>query len=293
MATRLCYPGTNIALIRGGAPDTDPPNSPTAPPSAAPPASTPPSTAPPTTPPADDWQAKHAALEKEHAPWKQHLASFGLTPEQTRETIEWARRAAQEIQSGKLRYGDQPPTAKDTAAPPADPFDGWDDLDARQQAARLRKMISEDLQTSLKPEVESVKSLLQNFTTTQGGQLQLAMQAMRLSQESGVPFDELIASATELASLSPQQLLQQALAAKASPGRHKQEIEQAVQRALADAKAEADKERVAGLTARISPRLLPEQPKDPLERAQKRRTNLLSIIQREVANTSQRKTGSE
>ncbi|TAK94590.1 hypothetical protein EPO05_06105 [Patescibacteria group bacterium] len=259
-------------IPRGGAPDPTPTNSPapnaTSPasgggntPSASPGAGAQPASSPPSTPekfttPADDWQSKYTELEGKYKAWD----GFG-EPATVKQTMDFARQVVTALQSGQSAVFD-PETGKvlfksvstQNPAAPADPFDGIDELPPREMAARLRDIVRNELAGTVKQDVENVKKLINDALGNLGGQQKLFMTAARLAQQHpDVPFEELVAEATRMSSMTPEQLLEAALQQKLSPAQQQKIIEQKVQEALAARQQEQENEEAQLLAPKMSP----------------------------------------
>lgn len=190
-----------------------------------------------------NWEKDYGELEGRY----KRYADLG-DPDQLSQSLTWARQVAQAIQEGKLVPPSSAPQRQE--APQADPYEKWDELTPREQAAIMRAELARDLSGTVKGEAETVRKQFEDFQRQQALQMQLAIQSLRLSQESGVPFDELVAEATRLAGATPQQLLQEALAAKVGPKKAEQERERIRQELLAEMKQQKENEAIDSLGGR-------------------------------------------
>jgi hypothetical protein len=204
------------------------------------------------------------------------LRSFGMTEQQLRETVNWARQAAEYIQSGRLRpVEEQSPEQSQLQQV----FERWDELGPREQAQAL-VMASRE---ALKQELRQIEQQLQSFQKNQAAQLQLAMRSIKLAQEAGVPFDEIIVEATKLASMSPDDLLQAALEAKVRPKKMQEEINKAVQAELAKRMQEQENQEAQSLLHQTGiPRWMRPKNKteNPLQEQMRRRLEILRALKK-------------
>lgn len=245
---------------------------------AAPPATTAPaagtSDAKPFTTPADDLQARYDELNAKAKQWEE----FGK-PEDVREAIAWARQRAAEIQAGKLTYAQQQEQKRQEST--VDPFEKWDELDPRQQAALLREDARRAALSAREELLAELKKPLEESTRVAQTQQQIFMQAARLSAETGVPFDEAVQEATRLASLSTPELLKLAYENKLSPKRQQQLIDQKVQEALANAEQERERKEAEALLVRSGAKFFRE-PTSLAERRSQGDKKISEVIRRET-----------
>lgn len=291
-----CYPGTTIRLIRGGAPapGESAPSSPSTTPalssSAATGAVDKPTSAAPASPsaepPLQDWPDRYNKLEGEYAQWKR-LKDAGYTPEHLESVVRQAYEWDTEIKAGKLRRAEAP-APKQPDLPAADPFEKWDDLDGRQQAALLRQVLAGDLTNSFKSDVEQIRTAIETNQKNVNTQQKLFQHAVELAiQNPGVPINEIVNEAMATASLSPEQLMERALQSRIAPSQNEAKIKAEVERRLAEAKAAESKKDIDRLMGFGPSRLQPDATGTPQERRQQTRLKLLqgvrSILDRKTA----------
>jgi len=230
-----------------------------------------------------NWEKDYGELEARYRDTEakaKRWETIGMEPEQTAQAIAWARETAAAIQRGDLTPKQ---AAAAVAAQAEDPYAKWDELSPREQAALIRGDVTRELSTSVRGETEQLRKQFDEWTKGQGLQLQLAVQSLRLAQENGVPYDELVQQATEMASWSPQKLLQEALSSKVAPAKMKQEIERQVNERVAAKVAEMENEAAANLfPAARAPAWLSRTPdkKNALEKREERQRNFVTNILR-------------
>lgn len=230
---------------------------------------------------ARNWEHDYTDLETRYRDLEsrsKRYEEFG-DPDQVRQTISWAQQAARAMNEGRLI--DKSTIERETPTQPAaDLFANWDEMTPKEQAALLRSSVSGELGNSIQQEWGSVKRQFEDFQKQQGMQLQLAIQAMRKSQESGVPFDQLVQEATALSQLPPHELLERALNALVSPQKQKEEIERQVNERLAAERQKFENERAQQLYPSLrAPRFLSRdrggEGKTPRERMDEARERIL------------------
>lgn len=242
-------------------------------PTPTPAASGAPSSTQPFTTPADDWQAKYTELEQKYKGWSE----LGDDPKQIKEVVDWARQRAAEIQAGRLRPYDPASERRPEPTATPDPYAGWDDLTPREQAERQTQLIAQQLSGKVTGEAAELKRMLEEHQRVLSTQSTLFQKAMRLAvAHPEVPFDVLVAKATEIGSAGPDRLFELALEGELAPSKQKQLIEQEVQKRLAAKEQEAEAAEAARITARTTPRLA-GAPKDPASLAERRQKNRIEL----------------
>lgn len=253
---RLCYSGTAIPLIRGGAPDPAPE------PKAAPAGG--PADKPPTldTPPARNWEKDYGELEARHKRYEtlRHPAeNRALTAQEIEQALTWGKTVYQQIQSGELLpKSSMKPAAP--AAPATDPYERWEELEPRQQAALLRSEMDARATDARKQIEEPLSKRFDEFQRNQAQQQQLLLKVIQqMIKEPSLDPTDVLTRATELAALPPEKLLERAVEMVTEPQRRERDIKQGVAAELARLKQEEENKQVAILSARPGPHLVPRK----------------------------------
>lgn len=244
----------------------------------------------------NEGQTGHApeppAAESSFDPNDYLLRSYGMTETQLRQTIEWARQMAQAVQSGRVRLQDaeaaaQPAQQAQEAGNYAQVWEQWDELSERDRARYLAEIAKWEAKRELAQEVQRMREELGRQAQAQAAQLQLAMRSIKLASEHGVPFDEIIVEATKLASLTPDQLLQQALEAKLQPKKVQEQVQKLVEQELAKRLQEMQNREAESVMPGVS---LPswlrgvksqeQDSKNPIQRQIERRLRILEQLKK-------------
>lgn len=228
--------------------------------------------------PAEDWQSRHAALERELneiKPRYEKYKAYG-EPEQIGQVYNSLRQINADFQSGKLSYAQAQQAKEDLKE--KDPFDGWDELDARQQAQRMRDMLRTDVGGLTKAELDAFRKEMKEYQVNLGTQQQLLFRIIQLKTENpDLDIDELLKQSTEASSYGPQQILELQAKALRSPKEQQKAIEKAVEEAKVKWQQEQDAKRVP-LSTRQAPRLFGAKKIDPVTRRGERIGNLLKRV---------------
>lgn len=235
-----------------------------------------PSSPPPESPkPADDWQSRYTALEREYQqikPQYEKYKAYG-EPEIVGRAYDQLRQIAADFQAGKISYA-QAQQAK-AEVQQRDEFEGWEDLEPRKQAERMRDLLRNDVGGLTKRELDAFREEMKNYQVNLGTQQQLLFRIIDLkSQHPDLDINELIRGATEASGYGPTQILEMQAKALQSPKEVQRQIDAAVEAAKAKWQQEQDQKRVPP-TTRALPRLAATQKTDPATRRQERITNLL------------------
>jgi hypothetical protein len=210
-----------------------------------------------------DWAKDYGELEGKYKSYE----SLGMGSDDLKKTVDWARTVYQQIQSGDLIPKTAAQQARESQTPQADPYDKWEDLNPREQADLLRREAREAAQAARKEIEGPFEQRFNDFTKNQGVQQKLFMQVVQqLVKDPSLDATEVLTKATELATLSPEKLLEFAINQASEPRNRKTAIEQAVQAELARRQQEDDKKRMGILTGRTGPRLVADKSKNPRER---------------------------
>jgi len=297
----LTYPGTNIPLVRGGAPD--PPSgagdskaaaaAPAGGGTASPPSGgDPPSAKFPAdsgaAPPTEDWQKKYADLEARHKQYER----FGK-PEQIDEFVKQAQtnkaqldKIYTDFQEGRLTYAQAKAKAENVQAQ-VDPFEGYDALEPREQAQRLMGVLKREFEDFSKAELAKIQQQVATQSANLSTQMKLAWKLMQTARANpDVSIDDIIAESTAAAGYSPEQIIDLIVDRKSEPKRIQQKIDEAVAKAKADWQREQDNKKVPP-TARSIVRLAPkDKPASPAERHDKIFGNFMDRLNRAAGGES-------
>lgn len=247
----LCYAGTNIRLIRGGAPE--------APPSGGPDSGAGAGGPPPADSgagaPARNWEKDYGELKARHDPYeslRHPTENRSWTPQEINQTIDYARTIYQQIQAGQLVPKSAAP--EKPAAPAGDPFEKFDEMEPRQQAQFFQDRV---LDAGRRELIEPLNKRFDEFQRGQAQQQQLLLKVIQqMVKDPTLDPTDILTKATELASLPPEKLLERAVEMVTEPQRRERDIKQAVEAELARRTQEEEKKAVALLTTRPGPHLV-------------------------------------
>jgi hypothetical protein len=283
----LTYPGTNIPLIRGGAPDP-PAGDGNAGAGVGAGAGAGSGDAGAKTgdakPPAEDYKAKYTELEgryKGYDELRHPTENRAFTPAEIRQALDWSKAAypvIQRVQRGELI---EKPSGEHKAEPPAakDPYEGIEDLDDRQRAQRITDILRGELGGMTKAELEAFRAEMKQFQTGLGTQQQLLFKLITMARDNpDVDINALVEKSTKAASMGPLEILDFMADVLKSPKEQERAIAAAVEKAKADMKAEIENRKVPPPTRR-GPRLIVNNSKEtPVEQSNKRFSSFMERL---------------
>lgn len=225
--------------------------------------------------PAEDWQSRYTALEREYNDTKSKYDKYKAygEPEAIGQVYNSLRQINADFQAGKLTYA-QAKEAKEELKQ-KDEFEGYEDLDPRQQAQRMRDILKNDVSGLTRSEMDAFRKEMKDFQVNNATQQQLLFRIIQMKTENpDLDIDELLKGATEASSYGPQQFLELQAKALRSPKEQQRAIEKAVEEAKAKWQQEQDAKRIP-LSTRQAPRLFQAKKPDPITRRAERVANLM------------------
>ena len=284
MRTRLTYPGTNIPLIRGGAPDaragdkgpaaSPAPASGAASPAAGAAASASAAPAAGSEPAGGgrNWEKDYTELQGRYSRYEKLGAPEALEGVVGRErTYEAQLRAInKDFQDGKLTYAQAKAAAAD-AGPESDPFDDtYETLAPRDQAQRMIGVMRKEFGDLTKKQLAEIE---QRSTAASGNlstQMKIAWKLMQAKlANKDLDLDTLITKSTETSGYGPEQIIDMMIEAQGAPGKQDAAIKAALAKQEATLRAEFENKRTAQ-PSRAAPRIMPKtKPGTPAERQDK------------------------
>lgn len=226
--------------------------------------------------PADDWQSRYTERDKEYADLKSKYDRYAALgePEQIGQVYNTLRQIQADFQAGKLTYA-QAQEAKRELQQDKDPFDGWEDLQPREQAQRMRDMLRTETTGLTKAEMDAFRKEMRDYQVNLGTQQQLLFRIIQLKTENpDLDIDALLKQSTEASTYGPQQILELQAKAMRSPKEQEKAIARAVEEAKAKWQQEQDAKKVP-MSTRQAPRLTRLRDKaSPIERREERLSNL-------------------
>lgn len=296
---RPTYPGTNIPILRGGAPD--PPAADPKPAAQAAPAGggSPPAAGGDPKPVAkpDGSGAAPSSWETEKADYQKRLGAYERfgKPEEIDTFVTQARtnkaqldRIYEDFKDGKISYAQAQQKAEQVAQP-ADPFDGYDDLQPREQAQRLIGVMKREFEDFTKTEMAKIAQAVQSQSASMSTQMKLAWKLMDVARKNpDVSLDDIIAGSTEQTAYSPEQIIDLQVHRMSEPQRIKLAADKAVAEARAEWQRELDAKKVP-LTTRTAPRLVtrPKTDASPAEARDRVFGNFMDRLNRAAGGGSE------
>ena len=196
------------------------------------------------------------------------LDDLGMEPAALREVAVWGRDLAAKVQRGELTISQARAEAADRQQQQADPFERFEEMAPREQAAALSQVVAQNIRQMLDSELKGLRTNIDGFTQQQNLQTQLFSQAWKLANKYGLDFDDVVSAATQRAGMSPLQLMEDAAERLASPKKQQELIEQKAAEIAALKIQEKENERVNELfpQARVPRFLVPaNQRKSPAQ----------------------------
>jgi hypothetical protein len=224
--------------------------------------------------PETDWQSRFQAAERERDEYKskyEKYKGYG-EPEAVGQVYNQLRQIAADFQAGKLTYAQKQAAEAEVKR---DEFEGWEDLEPRKQAERMRDLLRNEVTGLTKADMDRFREEMKQYQVNLGTQQQLLFRIIQLKTENpDLDIDELLKQSTEASAYGPQQILELQAKALRSPKEQQKAIEKAVEEAKAKWQQEQDAKRVP-LSTRQAPRITGFKKIDPIARRQERVNNLV------------------
>jgi hypothetical protein len=269
-----CYPGTNIRLIRGGAPD--------APASDAPKVETPAAESSADT---TDYKSKYSELEGRYKGYDQlrhPTENRTLTASEIQQALDWGRSAYpiyEQHRRGELVPRSAVSERQESRAPQADPLDGIDDLTPREQVNRMLSVIREEVGGLTKSEMQTIRSEIETFKGGLGTQQQLMFKLINLArQDPDLDINTLVHEATRASAMGPMDLMDFMAKQLHGPKDQERAIAAAVEKAKAEWKLEQDAKRVPPSTRHLPRMVSQDKSKTPADTHGKLYNNFLERL---------------
>lgn len=273
---RAVYPGTHFPIIRGGAPEAPPSGGDGKPAAAAPAGGGPPSPAagaPPSgetvgaAPPARNWEKDYADLESRYKQYEKYgkPEQIDAFVAQAQTNKQYLDKIAKDFEEGRITYAQAKQQAD--AVQNADPFDGYENLEPREQANRLLTALKSEFGEFTKSELKKIQDEVKTTGSNLSTQMKLAWKLLQTARANpDVDLDTIIQESTQAAGYTPEQIIDLIVEKQSAPKRQQQAIDEAVAKAKAEWQREQDAKKVPP-TTRTMPRLMPKE--KPLSTAEK------------------------